>query len=150
MTALIPSLIVVLMVLVLLAPETTQELMLSRIPREARPDPHRMGMSLVPSLGIFVFGFALFQGWDRYLKLATSHLFDPLQARLAIGAGLFFLALGICGCIWPMLFMERFVPQLRNRTANLEPRSAAKAILVGKGFGVILLLASAYILRRGF
>jgi hypothetical protein len=150
MAILIPSLVLLLMVLVLLAPETTLELLMPRVPREARPDPDRIGMRLVPSAGIFVFGFALFQGWDTYLKRVPLHLSEGLQAKLTLGAGLFFLLLGLFACLWPARFMERTVEQLRGKVGALDSSSLAKLTRVGKGFGALLLLASAYILRLSY
>jgi hypothetical protein len=106
-------------------------------------------MRLVPSVAIFVFGFAMFQGWDRLLHRAPSHLSDPLQSKLAFVGGAFFLALGLFGCLWPVQLMERAVPALRGRIATLDPNSARKVMLIGKVFGAMFLLGSVYIMRRG-
>ena len=149
MYALIPTLVVALMILVLLAPEAAQDLLRSRIPEHVRGDPHRFGMRLVPSVAIFVFGFAMFQGWDRLLQRVPSHLSDPLQSKLAFAGGAFLLALGLCGCLWPVQLMERAVPSLRGKIAKLDPNSARKVTLVGKVFGAMFLLGSVYIMRRG-
>jgi hypothetical protein len=148
MIALIPTLLVALMIIVLIAPRATQDILGWRVPISARGDPERLGMRLVPSMGILVFGFAMFRGWDRLLNGPVPHLSDPIQAKLAIVGGAFLLALGLLGCLWPVQFMERAVPALRGKVAKLEPSSAGKAMLIGKGVGVIFLLSGVWVVHR--
>ena len=148
MAALIPTLVVTWMILVLLAPEAVENIQLRRIPKEAREDPNRFGMRLVPTVGIFIFGFPMFYGWDRILNSPTRHILDPFEARMALAGCAFLVAVGLCGCLWPVLLMERSVPALKGRFTALQPKDAKKVTLVGKVFGVIFLLASVNILRR--
>jgi hypothetical protein len=131
MFALISSLVVGLMILILLAPEATQDLMAWRVPRQFRNDPQGIGMRAVPTAGILIFGFAFFHGWDQLLHISTPHLSDPFQARLALAGGLLFVALGLWGCLWPVQFIERTVPALRGRISALSQASLAKVMLVG-------------------
>lgn len=148
MVALIPTLVVGLMVLVLLAPENVQDFLQWNVPKQVREDPHSIGWRLVPTIGVFVFGFPLFYGWDRILNSPTRHILGPFEARMAIAGCVFLLAVGLCGCLWPVFLMERVNPALRGKVAALEPRDAKKVMLVGKVFGVVFLLASVNILRR--
>ncbi len=150
MIALIPTLVVLLLILILLFPEAFQDLMMERIPRGARPDSNRIGMRVVPAVGVFVFGFALFQGWDHLSGRNTPRLNVPFQIHLGIGSNLLFLALGFFGCVWPAMFMERFVPNLRGKTGVPESRYLRKFLVVGKLCGILLLLSAANLLRRSF
>lgn len=148
MAAIIPTLVVALMILVLLVPERVQDIQLWTIPKQVRPDPNRFGMRLVPTVGIFVFAFPLFYGWQRILNSRSSYVFDPFESRTALIGCAFLLAIGIWGCLWPLALMDRFVPQLNEKTGRLSSENKSKVMFIGKVFGVIFLLASVNILQR--
>jgi hypothetical protein len=87
MIALIPTLVVFLLTLILLFPEAFQDLMMAQIPTQMRPDPNRCGMRMVPAVAIFVFGFAVFQGWDHLLKVQTPQFLILPHIYLGRAAG---------------------------------------------------------------
>ena len=130
MAALIPSCVHLLLILVLLFPQFAQDLLMSRVPAGMRPQPDRFGMRPVPSAGIFVFGFALFRGRDRYLGQIAPHLFNPHEIELGIFAGVYLAAVGVSACLF---------------SSTLKSGAVA---LIGKLPGAILLLVSADVLRR--
>jgi len=146
----IPTLVVLILVVILLFPEPVQKVMMFRVTPAARPDPNNIGMRMVPTAGLFVFGFAMLQAWDRALNRSKAHVHDPLQLRLLPLGAIAFLGFGIFECIWPMRFMEWFVPALRGKTANLDAPDSRKVALIGKCFGVISLLVSVFLFWQSF
>jgi hypothetical protein len=147
MYVVIPTLVVFLLALILLFPESVQNVMMSRIASPARPRPSRLGMRMVPTVGLFVFGFAMLQAWDRALHRSAFHVHDPLQLRFLQFGAAAFLAVGIFGCLWPLQFMQRMVPALRGKT-TLDGPNSSRTALVGKCFGVLCLLASVHLFRQ--
>jgi hypothetical protein len=143
MLALIASLIFLLLVLILIFPGSAQDLMMARVPIEARPDPDRFGMRLVPTAAIFVFGFALFRGWEEFLHKPSARFVDPLHIRIAEVGAVTLLIVGVFGCI---LF-----PQIANKRAITEPdyqRGPRGVVVAIQIFGVICLLLEVQLFRR--
>lgn len=150
MYAILLTAIEVLLVLMLLFPEEYQDLVMFRIPPVSRPDPNRIGMRSTPAVAIFVWAILMFQSWAHVLHSGRVRMTDPIQLRLGEIAAVLLLGVGMFGCIWPLAFMERFVPALRGKTANLDPSYSRKVALAGKFFGVISLLFSAHLFRQSF
>lgn len=148
MFALITTAVEFLNALILLFPESFQNLMMARVDAKWRPDPNRLEMRVVPTVATFAFGFAMFSGWDQILNRPAQHISDPFQAKIAIGGCAILLAFALWGCLWPTSFMERFAYGLSGKIATLESRSSPKIVLVGKGVGIASLLALVFIRRR--
>lgn len=119
-----------------------------RISPTARPNANRIGMRMVPTAGLFVFGFALLQAWDRALHKVVIPVRSSPQLQLHVIGAILFLVLGILGCVWPLKFMERAVPAIRGRISELDSRLVQRIVLIGKCFGVTFLLASCFLFRQ--
>lgn len=143
MFALISSLVVFLMILFLIFPEAAQDLLMARVPVEVRPNPNRYGMRLVPAVAIFVFGFAMFRGWDQLLHRPTSHLASPLQIRLSELAAIVFIIAGLSGCILSPQLLKKLAPRISD-----DSRKARTLIMGIQLFGVICVLVAVQLFRR--
>jgi len=130
MAALIPFCVLLLLILVLFFPQSAQDLLMSRVPAGRRPNPDRFGMRVVPTVGSFVFGFGLFQGWDRNLGRILPCLFDSHEIGQVIFPGVLLAAIGLLACLFSSI--------VKSRTAAI----------IGKLSGAILLLVSADLLPR--
>jgi hypothetical protein len=143
MFALIATLVMFLLVLILLFPGSAQDLMLARTPVEIRPDPDRLGLKLVPTVAIFVFGFAMFQGWDRFLHASTGSFRDPHQVRMTEAIAVIILLAGVSGCTSSRRILNKLAPGLRD--SSTKSQTLAIAIQL---FGVICLLVAVQLFRR--
>ena len=116
---------------------------MARTPMELRPDPDRVGMKLVPSVAIFVFGFAMLQGWDRLLRRASVHWTDPRAVRIAEGIAAVLVVVGLAGCIFSAQFIDRVNPRLGDTS-----RSARAYVIILQLVGVTCLLIAVQLFRR--
>ena len=142
MFALITSLVVFLMILFLIFPESAQGLMMARVPVDMRPDPNRYGMRLAPTVAIFVFGFAMLRGWDQLLHRPAGPLTSPLQIRASEFSAVFFLVAGLSGCVLSPQIMKRIRPAIRSDSRN------ADSLMIGiQLLGVVCLLVAVHLFR---
>jgi hypothetical protein len=138
--------VVLLMAGVLLAPATANNVMHPSVPKDLRPPPSRL--VFVPVIVIFLFGTFMF---DSLVKTKPAISADPLQQHLASIAGLLFLLFGAFACLWPLRFMRISVPRLRSIDGGSIDATAANTLSrVARGFGILFLLAAAFLLRGWF
>lgn len=137
--------VISVMILVLLRPQAANDLILWRIPAEARPPASR----LVPVAMIIVFVFgalgfhAMLPSW-QYGRLNFS---DPIQMNLAIAACIGFFLFGSFACLRPIQFIRMSAPRLRGTTAkSLDRHSTTIIELVSRAFGIAFLLAASFLL----
>jgi hypothetical protein len=148
MLTVILAFVVLLMACVLLAPSTVNNIMHPGVPKELRPPPSRL--VFVPVIVIFLFGAFMFDSimpWSR-IKPPCA---DQIQHHVFPIAGLFFLLFGVFACLWPSRFMRKFSP----RVSRIDERSVDEGEMsalarVARGFGIIFLLGSAFLLRGWF
>jgi len=143
MYALVATLVMVLLVLILLFPESAQELLMARTPLELRPDLNRVEMRIVATVAIFVFSFAMFQGWDRLLHRGTPHWIDPVGIRFAEASAAVFLILGLAGCIFSSQVVERVGPRFGDTSGT-----APAFVIAVQLFGVTCLLVAVQLFRH--
>lgn len=143
MFALVATLVMFLLILILLFPGSAQELLMARTPAELRPDPDRVGMRLVPTAAIFIFGFAMFQGWDRLLRRASVHWTDPRGIRVAEGIAAVLVLVGLAGCIFSAQFVDRVNPRAGDTSG-----SRRAFVIILQLVGVTCLLIAVQLFRH--
>ena len=138
--------VVLLMAGVLLAPSTANDIMHPSVPKGLRPPPSRL--VLVPVIVIFLFGTFMF---DSLVKTKPAFSAQPLQQHLVSIAGMLFLLFGAFACIWPLRFMRMSVPRLRSIDEGSIDATAMNTLSrVARGFGILFVLAAAFLLRDWF
>jgi len=141
--------VVLLMAGVLLAPATANNIMHPSVPKDLRPPTSRL--VFVPVIVIFLFATFMFDSMMPLAKARWALSTDPLQRHLASIAGLFFLLFGVFACLWPSRFMRMSVPRLRSIDEGLVDAPATNTLSrVARGFGILFLLAAAFLLRGWF
>ena len=143
------AVVIVLMICILLAPEATNSVLLARVPKDVRPAASRLAP--VPVIVIFVCGAFMFASMKPPLAGSARISLDPMQNVLLPIGGFIFLLAGVSANLWPMWFMRRSVPRLRTiDAAQTDARSERILVAVARCFGVMFLLAAAFLLRRWF
>jgi hypothetical protein len=149
MLTLILGVVVLLMACVLLAPATVNNIMHPGLPKELRPPASRL--VLVPIIVIFVFGTFMFDSIAPFVTNKTALLAGQSQHLLVSAAGLFFLLFGAFACLWPSRFMRLCSPRLRLiDERSVQEREMSALARVARGFGILFLLGSAFLLRGWF
>jgi hypothetical protein len=76
---------------------------------------------------------------------------DRLQRYLLPTAGLFFVLFGAFACLWPLRFMRMCVSRLRPiDEGSIGTQTMNSLARVARSFGIIFLLAAAFLLRGWF
>jgi hypothetical protein len=149
MLRVILAFVVLLMACVLLAPATVNNILHPGVPKELRPPASRL--IFVPVIVIFLFGTFMFDSIMPLVADKTVLSAGQLQHRLSSIAGLFFLLFGAFACLWPSRFMRMCSPRLRPiDERSIDEREMNALARVARGFGIIFLLGSAFLLRGWF
>jgi hypothetical protein len=143
------ALTILLMASVLLAPEFVNDVMHRSVPKGLRPPASRL--ILVPVVVIFLFGTFMFDSVGPSVVNKTFPSGGPLQHPLFLMGGLTFLLFGGFACLWPWRFMRLCIPRLKlideHSVQEHEMKSLAR---VARGFGIIFLVGSSFLLRGWF
>jgi hypothetical protein len=136
-------LIVAAMIVVILVPHRVNSILLWRVHPEARPPAAR----LVPVALVIAFAFT-FLGFHTMLPVWRQNQFTmsgPVQMAVGVVGGAMFFAYGFFACLRPIRFVSTFSPRLRHETRSLSRRSLVKVEAISRSFGVLLVLASAFL-----
>lgn len=148
MIVLIPfALIIAIASFALLKPQAFASAIQFRVPPQMRTQPSAIAPVAVAAL--FVFGFWAFHslpgGW-RYGRVNSS---DPIQRDLAFVAAIAFLLFGGFACLRPLRFVGTYSPRLRRMSASeIGADSMIMIEVVARTFGILFLLASAFLLQQ--
>lgn len=133
--------------LILLKPSATVNAIQFRIPPEART----IGKGTVP-VGIaviFVFSYLGFDSVRPAWRGGLVNMSDPAQKMFTLACGIFILLFGIFACIRPPRFTAIASPRLKQMNADsIDAGSLARIELVSRFWGILLLLASAFLLQQ--
>jgi hypothetical protein len=131
----------------LLAPSTVGEVLQRNIPRESRTP--EGNSSQFATIVIFFVGIGLFYQIGREWPPKTSPHLNMFAFGSSIAGFVFLLVTGAFACLRPMQWMRLFNVRLRKiPDEQIDLSSRQRAAIVAKVFGVIFLLAAAYVIHQ--
>jgi hypothetical protein len=143
------AIVVLLMVGVLLAPTTANNILHFRVPTGLRPPASRL--IFVPVISVFLFGTFMFDSMMSSVSKSSLLPADLVQHYLSLIVGVFLLLFGSLACLWPLRFMRMCVPRLRAvDEGSIDEQEMSALARVARGFGIIFLLGAAFLLRGWF
>lgn len=150
MTLLMPVLgfvfVLALMVWLLFDPTSLQNVMQRAIPPEARSAPPRYPHFAV--IVIFAAGVGLFHLLGTGAAIHSPHFTGAFQFYSLLFAAFFLGANGVWACYWPISFQRIYIPKLRHvQEVDLPAKTKRIFVICGRSWGVLLLLASAYLVH---
>ena len=130
---------------VILFPRRVNDMLLWRIDSRARPPELRLVLAAL--VAMFVFSFLGF----HMALIRRGGAVAPIQRVLMTVTGVVFLIYGGFACLCPLRFAITVSPRLRRvPRGDLSGRSATKIDLSARVMGMIMIFASAWLLRIWF
>lgn len=140
--------VIVLMIILLVAPETVNNILRSRIEVEARTRLKEPESPHFAAIMIFLVGCAFFFEIGRG---RSGPQLDRIELLSSCTAALFLLFVGISGCYFPIRFMRTFVARLREvPVTSLDNRSLKKIEMCGRTLGACFLLGASFVTYQVF
>lgn len=137
--------LVTMIVLTILFPKMAVGILEARVDPRARHSP--TDILPAPIVALLVFSVLMFNLLS--LRWGRVQLADPFDRDVAVFTALFLVVCGGLACFRPLRFIGLAAPRLRRvEMGDLSQRSLVRIELTSRMFGVIFLLAAAFMLQQ--